>query len=46
MKEDLEVLGVKNWKGITGSRKEWREIASKARTHPQLSEDRLEADPL
>jgi hypothetical protein len=34
--KDMEVLKVKNWKGLTGSRKEWNNLVEKAKIHPGL----------
>jgi hypothetical protein len=34
--EDLQVLKVKNWKQLTGNRKEWNNLVEKAKTHPGL----------
>ena len=30
------VLQVKNWKELTGNRKEWNKLVEKAKTHPGL----------
>jgi hypothetical protein len=34
--KDMEVLKVKNWKELTGNRKEWNNLVEKAKTHPGL----------
>jgi hypothetical protein len=33
---DMQVLKVKNWKELTGNRKEWNNLVEKAKTHPGL----------
>jgi hypothetical protein len=32
--KDVQVLKVKNWKELTGNRKEWNKLVEKAKTHP------------
>jgi hypothetical protein len=32
----MEVLKVKNWKELTGNRKEWNKLVENAKTHPRL----------
>jgi hypothetical protein len=32
----MEVLKVKNWKELTGNRKEWNKLVVKVKTHPGL----------
>jgi hypothetical protein len=32
----MQVLNVKNWKELIGSRKEWNNLLEKAKTHPEL----------
>ena len=32
----MEVLKVKNWKELTGKRREWNKFVEKAKTHPVL----------
>jgi hypothetical protein len=32
----MEVLKVKNWKDLTGNRKEWNKVVEKAKTHSGL----------
>jgi hypothetical protein len=34
--KDMEVLKVKNWKELTGNRKEWNKLVEKAETNPRL----------
>jgi hypothetical protein len=34
--KDMEVLKVKNWKELTGNRKEWNKLVEKAKTNPGL----------
>jgi hypothetical protein len=33
---DMEELKVKNWKELTGNRKEWNKLVEKAKTDPGL----------
>ena len=34
--KDMEVFQVRNWKELTGNRKEWNKLAEKAKTHSEL----------
>jgi hypothetical protein len=34
--KDMEVLKVKNWKGLTRNRKEWNKLVEKVKTNPGL----------
>jgi hypothetical protein len=34
--KDIQVLKVKNWKELTGNKKEWNNLVEKPRTHPEL----------